>query len=67
MTARLYRLTDMHQRIDARLRLAMKARAPDPLELSQLKKMKLRVKGLMRRLAPQTASTRPASTQPARS
>lgn len=50
MTARLYRLIEMHQRIDAALRAAMKRPAPDPMELSRLKKMKLRVKDLIHRL-----------------
>lgn len=54
MTARLYRLNEMHQRIDAALRAAMKRRSSDTLELTRLKKMKLRVKDLMHRLARQT-------------
>ena len=59
MTARLYRLTLMHQRIDERLRLAMKRRHADPLELTRLKKMKLRVKDLIHRLATASAARSP--------
>lgn len=55
MTARLFRLTEMHQRIDERLRAAMARRSADPLELTRLKKMKLRVKHMMRQLTPQVA------------
>ncbi len=55
MTARLYRLTEMHQRIDTALRAAMMRRDADPLELTRLKKMKLRVKDLIHRLNPQVA------------
>ena len=54
MTARLYRLTEMHQRIDNRLRVELKRRAPDHLAVSHLKKLKLRVKDLLNRLAPRT-------------
>ena len=57
MMARFYRLTEMHQRIDARLRLEQRKRVPDQLELSRLKRMKLRIKDkltqlLARRAAP---------------
>ena len=44
MTARTFRLTQIHQRIDERLRLELKKRAPDTFEISRLKRMKLRVK-----------------------
>lgn len=50
MTARLYRLTEMHQRIDEKLRLEQKRRAPDGLQMTRLKKMKLRAKDLITRL-----------------
>lgn len=56
MTARLYRLTEMHQRIDAALRAAMKRRSADTLELTRLKKMKLRVKDLIHRMHRNTGS-----------
>ncbi len=51
MSARLFNLTRMHQRIDESLRLAMKRPSVDPLELTRLKKMKLRVKDLIHRLS----------------
>lgn len=51
MTARVFRLTQIHQKIDARLRLEMRKRRPDWTELSRLKKMKLRVKDVLHRLA----------------
>ncbi|HSG34881.1 MAG TPA: DUF465 domain-containing protein [Sphingomonadaceae bacterium] len=51
MTGRIYRLTEIHQRIDERLRLARKRKLPDWLELTRLKRMKLRVKDLIHRLS----------------
>ena len=51
MTARVFRLTQIHQRIDERLRLELRKRRPDWTELSRLKKMKLRVKDALFRLA----------------
>lgn len=51
MTARVFRLTQIHQRIDERLRLEMRKRRPDWAELSRLKKMKLRVKDALQRIA----------------
>lgn len=56
MTARTFRITQIHQRIDERLRLEMKKRAPDPWEVSRLKKMKLRAKDALQRLLRRTAS-----------
>ena len=50
MTARMYRLTQIHQRIDERLRLELRKRRPDWMELSRLKKMKLRAKDALFRL-----------------
>ena len=50
MTARIFRLTQIHQRIDERLRLEMKKRAPDPREVSRLKLMKMRAKDALYRL-----------------
>jgi len=46
MSARLFRLTQMHQRIDDHLR----SRAPRPLELVRLVALKARVKRLIARL-----------------
>ncbi|MBY6013899.1 YdcH family protein [Qipengyuania gaetbuli] len=51
MTARTFRLTQIHQRIDERLRSEMRKRVPDWLEVSRLKKMKLRAKDALYRLA----------------
>ncbi|QPD00207.1 MULTISPECIES: DUF465 domain-containing protein [Qipengyuania] len=51
MTARVFRLTQIHQRIDERLRLELRKRRPDWAELSRLKKMKLRVKDALHRIA----------------
>ncbi|WP_100261131.1 YdcH family protein [Qipengyuania seohaensis] len=51
MTARTYRLTQIHQRIDERLRLELRKRAPDGMEISRLKKMKLRAKDALYRMA----------------
>lgn len=50
MTARTFRLTQIHQRIDERLRMEMRKRAPDTLELTRLKRMKLRVKDALHRI-----------------
>ena len=58
MSARLFRLTLMHQRIDETLRQALKRPGADPLELTRLKKMKLRVKDALRQLASRTGSPR---------
>ena len=48
MTARVYRLTEIHQRIDEALRLA--AMRSDGRAARRLETMKLRVKGLLRRV-----------------
>ena len=50
MHPRLYRLTELHQRIDE----ALRSRRPNPFELTRLMRMKLRVKRLMNRLALKT-------------
>ena len=50
MKARTFTLTQIHQRIDERLRLEMRKRAPDPQEISRLETMKLRAKLALRRL-----------------
>jgi hypothetical protein len=52
MTARLFRLTQMHQRIDERLRLAAARRRVEAWELARLATRKARVKALIRQLAP---------------
>jgi uncharacterized protein YdcH (DUF465 family) len=51
MHARLYRLLEAHSRIDRALREEQRRRLPDPYRTTQLKKLKLRVKDLMARLA----------------
>ncbi|MBA4765001.1 DUF465 domain-containing protein [Qipengyuania huizhouensis] len=51
MTARTFRLTQIHQRIDERLRMELRKMLPDPGEISRLKHMKLRVKEALHRLA----------------
>ena len=56
MTARSFRLTQIHQRIDERLRMELKKRAPDPWEISRLKKMKLRAKDALHRILRRKAS-----------
>ena len=56
MMARMYRLTEMHQRIDARLRLEQRKLVPDQLELSRLKRMKLRIKDRITRLLARRAA-----------
>lgn len=49
MTARIFRLTEMHQQIDDQLRRELKRPLPDNLALTRLKRMKLRVKDLLHR------------------
>lgn len=53
MTARLFRLTEIHQRIDAQLRREQRRRLPDGLQTTRLKKLKLRAKDLIHRLTSQ--------------
>nr|WP_294850464.1 DUF465 domain-containing protein [uncultured Sphingomonas sp.] len=50
MSARLYRLTEIHQRIDDALRHEQRRRFPDGIEMVRLKKLKLRAKDLMHKL-----------------
>jgi len=50
MTARLYRLIELHQRIDETLRREINRRAPDQLKVVTLKMRKLRIKHLLARL-----------------
>lgn len=49
MHPRLYRLLETHSRIDRALREEQRRVAPDPLRMTKLKKLKLRVKDLMHR------------------
>jgi hypothetical protein len=57
MKARFFRLTQIHQRIDERIRLELRKRRPDVQALSQLEHKEQRVKQALRRLfgAPQAA------------
>lgn len=40
----IYRLTELHQRLDEQIRVEMERRAPDPLTLLRLKRLRLRTK-----------------------
>lgn len=51
MTARVFRLTQMHQRIDQRLRAEVRKLWPDWFEVARLKRTKLRIKDALHRLA----------------
>jgi hypothetical protein len=55
MHSRLYRLTELHQRIDRALRLEQSRRFPNPLQVMRLKMRKLRI---MRRLFPTSLKLR---------
>jgi uncharacterized protein YdcH (DUF465 family) len=55
MHPRLYRLIEAHQRIDRALRDEQRRRRPDPVRMTQLKKLKLRVKDLMHRFLRKSA------------
>ena len=56
MRPRLFRLLELHQRIDEALRRELQLRWPDPFRVSLLKKKKLRVKDRLFRLTPQLHS-----------
>lgn len=49
MHPRLYRPLETHSRIDRALRKEQRRAAPDPLRMTKLKKLELRVKDLMHR------------------
>ncbi len=51
MTARLYRLSELHQKLDDRLRQEARRLVPDQFRLMELKRRKLRVKDLLARAA----------------
>ena len=51
MAARMFRLMLMHQRIDERLRLELRRRAPDLGEFARLQLLRSRAKRLLGRLA----------------
>ena len=50
MTARVFRLTQMHQRIDQRLRAEVRKLWPDWFEVARLKRTKLRIKDALARM-----------------
>ncbi|ATE67355.1 YdcH family protein [Rhizorhabdus dicambivorans] len=50
MTWRLYRLTELHQRIDSALRDERRRPFPDSLQLMRLKRLKLSIKDRLERL-----------------
>lgn len=50
MSSRLFRLTEIHQRIDDALRREQKRRFPDLFRMMTLKKLKLRTKDMIHRL-----------------
>ena len=56
MMARIYRLSEFHQKIDERLRLEQRKRMPDTLEMSRLNRLKLRIKDRMARLLAREAA-----------
>lgn len=57
MTARMYRLTEIHQKIDEQLRAEERRRFRDPMIISKLKKMKLRAKDVLYRMSTQRSET----------
>lgn len=50
MSDRLYRLFEVHQRIDEELRQEQRRRSRDPFRIMRLKRLKLRAKDLIHRL-----------------
>jgi len=50
MTARMFKLTQIHQRIDELLQLERRKRRPDRMELSRLAHLKLRTKQALDRI-----------------
>ena len=55
MNARIFRLAEIHRRIDARLRREQKRRIPDELRMKRLKQRKLRINDVLARLSPSRA------------
>ncbi len=51
MSPKSFRLMQYHQRIDTQLRAEIGRRWPDMLRIQKLKKLKLKVKGQLSRLA----------------
>ena len=52
MTARFFKLTELHQKLDTALRLEIARKLPDQFTVMALKRRKLRVKDLLVRLTP---------------
>lgn len=50
MKPRFFTLSQIHQRIDERLRTELRKRLPDPTEVCRLQAMKLRAKRALHRL-----------------
>lgn len=55
MTARFFKLTELHAKLDAALRREINRRAPDQFKVMALKRRKLRVKDLLARVMPTPA------------
>ncbi|GAA5055286.1 hypothetical protein GCM10023208_19010 [Erythrobacter westpacificensis] len=52
MTARFYKLTELHEKLDEAVRREINRRAPDQFKVMALKRRKLRVRDLLARLTP---------------
>ena len=52
MRSRTFRLLEIHQRVDDALRRELRRRWPNYLQVTRLKKLKLRVKDRLYRLTP---------------
>jgi uncharacterized protein YdcH (DUF465 family) len=52
MRSRLFRLLEIHQRLDETLQRELRRRWPDPFKVVHLKKLKLRVKDRLYGLTP---------------
>ncbi len=50
MKARFYKLTELHQKLDAAIRREIRRRSPDQFKVMTLKRRKLRVKDMLSRL-----------------
>lgn len=51
MSDTAFRLLERHQRLDALLRRAQAMRFPDPFEIARLRKLKLKIKDRLAKLA----------------
>ena len=57
MTKRLFKLTEVHSRLDTALRSELRRRVPNGLRLLVLKKLKLRAKDMITRLVRKRTAT----------